>query len=224
MSELVYDTGNLKIPYIVKRNKVKHVYIKVRQNGVEVTVPRKKNIVIKDLLEEKKEWIEKKYRELMSIRFTISKDKVLFKGREYDLRYEKGYESIQVENDSVKIIAPNRRRFYNTLRQWMAKESKRIIEDVIAIYAPKLGVSYNRLFLRNSNSWGTCSIKKNLGFNWQLASLPEELVEYVVIHELVHLKELNHSKRFWNIVTSLCPNYRQRRNELKLYRTKKTIR
>ena len=78
------------------------------------------------------------------------------------------------------------------------------------------GFSYNRVAIRNQKScWGSCSAKKNLNFNYKLLFLFPDLRDYVIVHELCHLKELNHSHRFWQLVARTCPLYRIHKRELK---------
>jgi predicted metal-dependent hydrolase len=78
-----------------------------------------------------------------------------------------------------------------------------------------MGVSHNEIRLKGHRSlWGSCSRTRNLNFNWRLVMTPIPVIEYVVIHELAHLKEMNHSPRFWRIVESYCPEWRARRQWL----------
>ena len=78
----------------------------------------------------------------------------------------------------------------------------------VAYYAEKLGVSYGKITLRQQKTrWGSCSSEKNLNFNWKLILAPPEVLDYVVVHELCHLKEMNHSKAFWDEVGKVMPNY-----------------
>jgi len=77
-------------------------------------------------------------------------------------------------------------------------------------------VSPKRIFLKNQKSlWGSCSTRGNLNFNRVLAQTPAEIVDYVVIHELAHLKEMNHSRRFWAVVAAWCPEQKQHRRWLR---------
>jgi len=77
------------------------------------------------------------------------------------------------------------------------------------------GFVYNRVSIkRQKTCWGSCSQKANLNFNYKIASLPAELCDYVIVHELCHLQELNHSQRFWNLVSQTIPNYRTLRRKL----------
>ncbi len=78
------------------------------------------------------------------------------------------------------------------------------------LYAALMGVSYKKIGLSNAATrWGSCSPAGSLRFNWRLVMAPPEIVDYVVVHELAHLKELNHSKRFWVLVKAVAPHYRQ---------------
>ena len=78
--------------------------------------------------------------------------------------------------------------------------------------------AFSRISVKNMTSrWGSCSQGKNLNFHYRLLFLPLALADYVVIHELCHLEELNHSKKFWRLVSRQCPNYRALRGELRNY-------
>ena len=65
--------------------------------------------------------------------------------------------------------------------------------------------------------WGSCNSKRTISFSWKLIQCPPELIDYVIIHELAHLKELNHSPKFWRIVASFCPDHQLRKNQLKAF-------
>lgn len=79
-----------------------------------------------------------------------------------------------------------------------------------------LQLKYERVFIKNQKKvWGSCSSKKNLNFNYKLLFLKQELIDYVIVHELCHLQEMNHSKKFWNLVGTVLPDYSARRKELK---------
>lgn len=78
------------------------------------------------------------------------------------------------------------------------------------------GYSWNKVFIRNqSTRWGSCSAKGNLSFNWRIIELPVSLQNYLIVHELCHLKEHNHGKNFWSLVEHSLPNYKKLRKELK---------
>ena len=88
-------------------------------------------------------------------------------------------------------------------------------EEKAAFYAARMGVSYGRITVRDQRSrWGSCSSKGNLNFNYRLYYLPEELLDYIVIHELAHRLHMDHSPAFWAEVAKLCPDYKKRRKML----------
>lgn len=83
-------------------------------------------------------------------------------------------------------------------------------------FAPLVGVTYNRIFIKEQKTrWGSCSSLGNLNFNWKLILLNEELLDYVVVHELAHRKQMNHSPAFWAEVERILPDWRERRRWLR---------
>lgn len=98
----------------------------------------------------------------------------------------------------------------------MAQEALAAIPPKVKEYAAVLGVSYGRVTIRNQKSrWGSCSAKGNLNFNCLLMKVPEDVRDYVIVHELCHRMEMNHSGRFWKLVEGVLPDYRERRKWLK---------
>lgn len=131
-------------------------------------------------------------------------------------------------------------RLLNTKKEWLKRNLSKIANRN-DVFLPKLnkkeranariyivtrveyfksvhGFVCNRIYVRDQKrQWGSCSAKKNLNFNYRLALLPQHLCDYVIVHELCHLKELNHSKRFWDLVGSIMPEYKKLDTELKRY-------
>ena len=98
----------------------------------------------------------------------------------------------------------------------LADKAAGVLPERVQYYAQILGVTYGRITIRSQRSrWGSCSAKGNLNFNCLLMLCPEEVRDYVVIHELCHRKELNHSAAFWAEVEKVCPDYRVHRKWLK---------
>ena len=100
--------------------------------------------------------------------------------------------------------------------QKLADQALQIIPQRVAHYAPLVSVTYGRITIRNQKTrWGSCSTKGNLNFNCLLMLTPPEVMDYVVVHELCHRKEMNHSPRFWAEVERILPDYKVRRKWLK---------
>ena len=98
----------------------------------------------------------------------------------------------------------------------LATRAKRVIPQRVRYYADIMGVTYGRITIRMQKSrWGSCSGKGNLNFNCLLMRTPETIIDYVVVHELCHLKEMNHSPKFWAEVEKILPDYKDRRKWLK---------
>lgn len=101
-------------------------------------------------------------------------------------------------------------------RSYYMESARKIFKRKTAAYAKKMSVTYGRITIREQKTrWGSCSSKGNLNFNWKLVLLAPELLDYVVVHELAHRREMNHSKDFWKIVEAELPDYRERRRRLK---------
>lgn len=100
--------------------------------------------------------------------------------------------------------------------QELADRAKKVIPDKVRHYADIIGVDYGRITIRNQRTrWGSCSGKGNLNFNCLLMLTPEDVQDYVVIHELCHRKEMNHSPKFWAEVAKIMPDYKRKRKWLK---------
>jgi len=94
----------------------------------------------------------------------------------------------------------------------------RLVRDRLKFFNESYKLSYNRICIKNqSTRWGSCSSNRNLNFNYRVVALPPELADYLVVHELCHLQEMNHSVRFWRLVAQALPDYRCRRLALKKY-------
>jgi len=101
------------------------------------------------------------------------------------------------------------------------EKARRFINERIDYYNQIYNFKINRISVRNQRTrWGSCSKKGNLNFNYRILLLPQYLADYIIVHELCHLKEMNHSFRFWNLVAHVFPNHLEIRKE---FRNKRII-
>ena len=99
---------------------------------------------------------------------------------------------------------------------WLQGEAKRIFGERLDVYAARLGVTFRSYALSSAATrWGSCSSEGRIRLNWRLVHFPLAVVDYVVAHELAHLREMNHSPRFWQTVESIFPEFREARKTLK---------
>lgn len=118
-------------------------------------------------------------------------DKHLLRAR---LRNDRAREAEPIDEDEIKRLK---------------KAAKDIIPPKVAYYADVIGVSYGRISIRNQKTlWGSCSAKGNLNFNCLLMKAPEHVLDYVIVHELCHRREMNHSAAFWGLVASVIPDHK----------------
>lgn len=98
----------------------------------------------------------------------------------------------------------------------LREKARAVFAERLAIHAPRLGVPVPPLRLSSARTrWGSCSHRGGIALNWRLVLMPLAVVDYVVCHELAHLKEMNHSPRFWSVVEQLCPDWQALRRELR---------
>lgn len=127
---------------------------------------------------------------------------------------EKAIEKVKDRNEQEKSMP----KFTAEEIHNLADKALKIIPKRVDYYAKIMDVSYGGITIRNQVSrWGSCSAKGNLNFNCLLMLCPTEVLDYVVVHELCHIKEMNHSKRFWSLVERFCPQYKQHKRWLKEY-------
>ena len=120
---------------------------------------------------------------------------------------------LEVRDGKVTVRVPDR---LPELTQSQIEQMKLEFETKTKKYAAQMNVTYGRITIRNQQTrWGSCSSKGNLNFNYRLFFLPEELRDYVIVHELAHRRQMNHSKLFWAEVEKVLPDYKVRRQALK---------
>lgn len=104
----------------------------------------------------------------------------------------------------------------DAVQAWLQRQARRIFEERCQHFAQRLGVSYRRLALSSAQTrWGSASADGSIRLNWRLIHFALPTIDYVVAHELAHLREMNHSPRFWDVVRSVMPDYEQARGTLR---------
>lgn len=124
---------------------------------------------------------------------------------------------MEQKNRQRENALPVKKLSNNEIKE-LADNAVTYIPERVAHFAPLVGVTFNRITIRNQRTrWGSCSSKGNLNFNCLLMLAPAEVIDYVVVHELCHRKEMNHSARFWNEVARVLPDYKTQEKWLKTH-------
>lgn len=122
----------------------------------------------------------------------------------------------RIDRDQRQLWLNRTQPAAEALRRALQAEARTLFDERLAVYAARLGVPTPPLRLSSARTrWGSCNRHGGIALNWRLLLMPLAVVDYVVCHELAHLKEMNHSPRFWSVVDSLCPDWRIRRRELR---------
>ena len=134
-------------------------------------------------------------------------NKLMFRGVVHLLREGKGRKPVWIDGEADEpVIRVNGRAEHATRRilDWLKREAKRRISERALEYAGALGAKPKRITIRDTTSrWGSCSTTKSLSFSWRLVMAPPHVLDYVVAHEVAHLREMNHEPRFWRLVDTL---------------------
>ena len=206
----------------VERRLVKRARITIYEDlRIRVTLPFDfSQEEIDALVERKAQWIQKQlafYRGRREARIQLCHDEILYLGGIYTFCLLPGLRSRVAIKDEEKIIYSGRNLLADgVLGRWYRKEARRIIMERLTHFADTYNFTYNKVFIRDQKTlWGSCSSKQNLSFNWRLIQTPIDIIDYIVVHELVHTEILRHTKAFWEKVASLYPQYRQARGWLK---------
>ncbi len=106
-----------------------------------------------------------------------------------------------------------------TLRRWLREEARGLLEPRVKAYAARMGLEYSAIRITSAQTrWGSCSGKNSLNFTWRLAMCAPEAIDYVVVHELSHIRHKDHSRAFWALVERYCPDWRTQRKWLNDHR------
>lgn len=189
---------------------------------IVTTPPRFPTDRIYPFLLKSRDWIEKHlalhHRRLQ----VVEENTVLYFGEALPLKLasKPTAPAIQVLEDSMVInpIARTKDSVARLFTRWMKSEAERYIVRRVSEIAKRAGHTYSTVQLKDTTSrWGSCSTRGNLQFSWRLIQAPKEVIDYVIMHELAHLKHMDHSTRFWQYVERLDPHYTVHKRWLRLH-------
>lgn len=171
------------------------------------------------VLNKKQSWISKKTQEVLSrekIEYSfVDGEKFLFLGNYYSLILDKDISSFSFDKNNFLLNPRIIDEAHGYFVSWYKAQASKIVKYRAEHYAIEYDFNYNRMRISDAKTrWGSCSSKRNININWRLVLAPLPVLDYVIIHELCHLKELNHSYKFWQLVENIQPNYRDQINWL----------
>ena len=190
---------------------------------LEVIIPLGEKINIENFIREESDWVERKYIELSRSKKVIDDGLVLFQGKYYNLRIDpsdiKKYGVVELAGNELVVHAEKNADPYAFIVMWMKAKTLEYVSEKAHKYSEKFGLTYNKLYVRSIGKWGLCSGRGDITFNWQLIALPEEIADYVILHELAHLLVFNHSKTFKKKLALMCPDFKERERALNSFAT-----
>ena len=234
----IIELGSKKIKYEVIRSDRKTLGINIEPDrGVIVRSPHNvSERKIKEVVEDKSSWILKKLKKVGEIkpppgpREYLSGEKLSYLGRRYRLKVipVAGIKKVRVKlyQGKFNIDYPaeleekeeeRKEKIRKQLISWYREHASKKIKERVEKYKGKVGVEPNKVKVKKQKKrWGSCSSKGNLNINWRIIMAPMSIVDYIVVHELVHLKHSNHSKDFWQLVETILPDYQERKEWLRV--------
>lgn len=208
-----------EVAYVVRRSaKRRSVGLKVDAAGLSVSLPTRFPLAqLEPILQRKARWIVEKldlyHREAQTAPPDFGDGgEILWLGRPLTIRHHAGRATV----DGEAIWLPSHDASAAVLARLMQREARRHFAARVAHWSERIGLHPASLALSGAQKrWGSCSAQGVVRLNWRLMQAPEAVIDYVVIHELCHLEELNHSERFWALVEAACPDWRTQRAFLK---------
>ena len=201
----ILDIGTVQLPFTVKVSKrVKHRY-SYRLDptlGLLVTIPKGSNPkTALDLLKKKHDWL------VRALELQQPQGNMLL-GKPLSITFEPNLLGGPQLKDGRLAMPDRGANRQNQVTAWYVKQAQEYLEKRLPELAHTMGVVPLKIRLKDQRTrWGSCSSKGNLNFNWRLIMAPPHVFDATIIHELAHLRELNHSPRFWALVRDYCPQY-----------------
>lgn len=212
---------------IIKSTRRKTMALKVSAKGVFIHIPKTLPLTIaKNFVTKKTAWIQKKLHQQSLRQSTepkfIDGESLLFLGESYQLRLiQQNTAPTVIKNQHMLELHGRINRLSKTglrsaIIHWYKKQAQQYLNTRTALLANKTGLSARSITIKTYKArWGSCSIKGDIFYNWQLMQTPADIIDYVIVHELCHLRQHNHSPLFWQLVEQHYPNYKTARTWLK---------
>ena len=215
------------ISYLLEHRSRRTVGLKITANGLVVHAPKRIfEFQLNQILQQKSSWILNKLqaREANHVEKMqwIDGEHLLYLGNDIQLSISQNSsnKALIFDQNTLLIASPQANKHAVLGRkviQWYKKQAMTDFSRRLAILAAKLGVATPPLTLSNAQSrWGSCNSRGEVRLNWRLLQAPPHIINYVICHELAHLKQMNHSAKFWAVVEQLFPNYKAAEKELKV--------
>ena len=181
---------------------------------------RMKEADIRRFIEEKQGWIKRKQagtrKDADVSRQYVDRERFLYLGEEVPLRIIPDGKPALVMDGAFKLTESAQPGAESIFESWYKTRARTVFTERVLFFARKHDFKPGKLRLSSAKTrWGSCSTKGTLSFTWRLVMAPLDVIDYVVVHELCHLKEMNHSKAFWAQVAAILPDYKKRRAWLK---------
>lgn len=198
------------------RSKRKSIALEIKDDGaLVVRAPFfVKDESIQKFVDQKQDWINKVYQRVRQRLAQIRPkqfsegEKFLYLGNEYPLHIAEDMFGKLIFEDQFILSARYLPKAHRLFERWYKEEAFSVFTKRCRFYAERMGVHYKRLKLTSpKHRWGSCHPKGSLCFNWRLVMAPLEILDYVVVHELAHLRQPNHSSRFWAEVEKVIPHH-----------------
>ncbi|MBI2906350.1 MAG: M48 family metallopeptidase [Chloroflexi bacterium] len=217
--------GGQKVPYTLKRSpRARFARLEIRRDtGLTVVVPRSYPMAsLDDFLKAKARWILEKLAKYALA--PTSPERPLVNAVPYlggslpvEMRQKGGnFTTVALEKNKLVVELSDGHPVLDlVLERWFRWRAGQWIGERVRDLSARLCLACGRITIRAQRSrWASCSRKGNLSFNWRLLMAPESVIDYVIIHELCHLKEMNHQKGFWQLVARFCPRWREHKRWL----------
>ncbi len=200
--------------HILIRKEVKHARLRVSEDGrVRIIAPPSfSNEEISALLKKKAKWIDTKlkyFRGMSSIELT--RNQILLFGNRYNYFYDTTYSQKIIIDHEYKTIRAQIDLLDSTVQEnWLRSIAKKHLTERTTELSVKLKLPFNKFFIRESKTkWGNCSNDKNISLNWKLIKAPDYVIDYIIVHELLHTVVMSHTHKFWTLLKSYYPNYKE---------------